>query len=166
MTEIATTGRLFGPAFHRVPDEIVMKRLRQDLHVHLGGDWWALVLFTDGRWVSRGAKDGARPPKVETMILLQRIAVALNTQAAQDGHWVVALVPSGEVHALWRDGDGDAHAVLEFDEKGPRLHGWTGDQFAGQAEASLNLYRAQHAKVEAAPGQMIRRTLGEAPTRH
>lgn len=166
METIETTGRLFGPKFHHVEDAVVIKRLAQDLMMHIGAAWWALVLFSDGRWVSRGARADARPPTTETMLLLQRIAVALNVEAAKGGHWVVALRPDGEVQAVWRDGDGDAHVVLEFDQKAARLHGWTGDQFAGQGQAAVNMYREQEARAEVAPGQMIRRALGETPTRH
>lgn len=167
MTEtIETSGRLFGPQFHHVPDEVVVKRLVPDLVMHIGPAWWALVLFSDGTWRSRGPREDDRPPKRETLILLQRIAVALNVEAAKGGHWVVALRPDGEVQALWRDADGDAHVVLEFDQKVQKLHGWTGDHFASQGQASVNLYWQQHAKAEVAPGQMIRRALGETPTRH
>lgn len=167
MSETKIEGRLHGPRFHRVPDGIVMRRLAAHLNEHMGSAWWGMVMFEDGRWVSRGASPSMEPPSAETMALLGRVAAVLNVQASEDGHWVVALLPADkEVWALWRDADGDPHVVLEFDDKAHRLHSWIDDQLAAQAQAALNAYRLQMAKVDVAQTQMIRRTLGEKPTRH
>jgi hypothetical protein len=166
MTEPTATGRLFGPQFHRVPDLTVTHRLAQHLTEQVGDRWFALVLFGDGRWVARGSEAWIKPQQA-TLDLMQRAAVALNVQAAEDGHWVVALLPDArEVVALWRDGDGDVHVVVEYDHRVAALHAWTDDQLAGQGAAALNIYRAQAAKVDASPAQMIRRALGETPTAH
>ncbi len=166
MTEPTSTGRIFGPRFHRVPDLTVTHRLAEHLTDQAGAEWFALVLFGDGRWVARGSQDWIKPLPA-TLDLMQRAAVAINAQAADDGHWVIAMLPRAqEMVALWRDADGDVHVVVEYDHKIAQLHGWTGDQLAGQAAAALNLYRLQAAKVDAAPGQMIRRALGESPTQH
>lgn len=164
MTEPTATGRLFGPTFHRVPDLTVTRSLALQLTEQVGDRWFALVLFGDGRWVARGSEEWIKPQDL-TLDLMRRAAVALNLEAAEDGHWVVALVPdAAELVALWRDHDGDAHVVVEYDHKIVRLHAWTNEQLAGQGAAALNLYRLQAAKVDVAPGQMIRRALGEKPT--
>lgn len=167
MTKTMIEGRLFGPRYHTVADSVVVRRLATDLDEHVGRRWFALVMFGDGRWIARPAAGSpGREVPAPTLHLLQRMAAVLNVQVAHDGHWVLAVTPAHEAVALWRDADGDIHVALEFDQKVQRLHSWTDDQIAGQAAAALNLYRAQAAKVDVAPGQMIRRALGEAPARH
>lgn len=166
MTEPTEAGRIYGPKFHAVPDLTVTHRLLQHLGEQVGDHWFALVLFGDGRWVARGSQDWIKPQPA-TLDLMQRAATALNVQAAEGGHWVVAILPQArELVAMWRDADGDVHVVVEYDHKIPQLHGWSNAELAGQAAAALNAYRLQAAKVDVAPGQMIRRALGETPTAH
>ncbi len=167
MSETTTSGRMFGAELHRVADRVVLRRLASDLTEQMGPGWFALVLFSDGRWAARGESAKQPMPLDATVNLMRRAAAALNAQTADGGHWVVALRPEArEIAALWRDGDGDAHVVVEYDQRIHALHAWTDDQLASPGAAALNLYRLQVAKVDVSPEQMFRRALGEKPTAH
>lgn len=171
VTEFASDGAArihfrVAPGLHRVPDGIVTAALEAQLMQHIGAAWIACVITDTGHGVIRPSAPGVGTLDKPMQALLTGIAIALNKHEARDGHWVVVLnVAEHEIAAMWRDGDGDCHAVIEFGEP-LMVRSWTDTDFGAHAAAALDAVKAQHAKVEASKKQQIRMALGEKPTRH
>lgn len=146
-----------GRRLHRVPDGVVIASLRDQLTREVGTTgWYAVVFFSDGRGVARGAHPGVPEPDITTLQLMAGIAIAINRHEARDGHWVVALNDrEGEIVALWRDGDGDAQLAWEIGAPASLID-WTEIHLAAQAAQAIDTWKEQHARVDVRPSQKRR----------
>lgn len=151
---------------HRVPDGVATAALEHQLLVHIGTQWIACVILASGHGVIRPSGPAVGTPDKEVQALLTGIAIALNSREARDGHWIVVLnLDEHEIAGLWRDGDGDAHVVIEFGEPAKVL-GWSEIDFAAQAATALDTMAERHRQVDVLARQKVRAALGEKPVRH
>lgn len=154
---------------HRVPDRIVKANLAHQLDRHVGGDWWAVVMFADRRGASFGRSADTLPPPRWAEEWMAKAAAALNHDLHEGGHWVLAWGKDACPVALWRDGDGDLHTAWEigFDEgRAPTAEtletldkAWLLDR----GHQALRDTVANLALLQLRPGQQRRAALGEHP---
>lgn len=94
---------------HRVPDDVVMARIDQDLDLHYGENWWASIAFSGGKVASLGAHNYGLIPNEMNKARIMELAIRLNRDLHHDGHWVLGFdFTEDMIFALWRDKDGDA----------------------------------------------------------
>lgn len=159
---LVSTGR----ALHRLPNETVFAKLRQDIDLACEGQAWiAAVGVANGDVYfvpSRRDLPWPRQGQIDKMLDVIRIAHA---DASYGGHWV--LVWSGEeLHGIWRDSDGDAHVINTFPETWMRMQEVPATDVA---ETLFNCLQKAFGHARAAgirPRETYRRALGERPTRH
>ena len=151
---------------HRVPDGVATASVAAQLFQHVGPDWLACLITSGGHGVIRPSRAGLGTPEPRLQALLTGIAIGLNQHEARDGHWVVGLdLKEHGVFAMWRDHDGDSHALIEFGEPA-EIADWTVLDFAAHAASALDTVKEQHRKVDATASQQVRLALGQKPTRH
>jgi hypothetical protein len=171
VTEFAPDGsarvHFRAPAgLHRVPDGVAVASVAAQLFQHVGRDWLACLITTDGKGVIRPSRPGLGTPDEHLQALLVGTAIALNKHEARDGHWVVGFdLEEHGVFGMWRDSDGDSHVLIEFGEPA-EIADWTDLDFGAQACAALDTMAEQHRKVDATASQQVRLALGQKPTRH
>ena len=154
-----------SPNLHRVPDKGATASVAAQLNPHLGPECVACLIQREGQGVIRGSGPGMIPDK-KLQATLAGVAMALNKHEARDGHWVVALgLREHTVCGMWRDADGDCHALVEFGEPA-EIADWTDVDFGAQACAALDATFEQQRRVDVQPSQQIRLALGQKPTRH
>ena len=151
-----------GRSLHRVPTEVVFAGLREDCAEFLGQGWYACVLLSDGSGVLRGNRERTKEPAQEVRDKMLAVAVMLNREQHNDGHWVIAWA-DGRLHMLWRDMDGDLQFVFEIDEPWVRVKDWPDTEFSARAEAGFRQWQEHMRAAERKPDELIRRALGEKP---
>ena len=155
-----------GVSQHKIPDDIVIRALGGQLTRHVGPGWYAVVMFADCKGVAAAETDDCRTPSDDVASFMATVAAALNHHLHEDGHWIVAWTPNGgqdgEIVLLWRDGDGDPHAVVEVAAAGTdRLAALDLNAVLPNAEVALRLAAAQRAKLALSSRQIFMPVLGE-----
>lgn len=146
---------------HKVPDEIVLAQLREDIDEACETtDWHAAIAFSDGRIVlaaSHFATGLARQDHLDKIAEIARIA---NRDCANGGHWVIAFADD-TIHGLWRDKDGDMQLTNSFAEPWRTLSARTGPRWVEVLDAcwtkAMQMLRDQGLK----PEHQIKRAQGE-----
>ncbi len=155
--------RIDGGGGHRVPREIVLARLAADLEIEIGRGWYACILHADGRGTMLG-EDGATPPPDEGIRnLLMHLAVRLNREIHHDGHWIVGWSADRNVHAFWRDGDGDIHVSMATDVPVIDLTKWTDTDFLNLCEEAWRTAMENLRNAEIGPENTYKAALGQMP---
>lgn len=156
------TGRLLdvGKVLHRVPSEIVHARLREDLDTYCEGPWYAVILYDDGRGSMRGVERNTSAPEEEVIDRMVEFATRLNVELHNGGHWIVAWGAS-RLSAIWRDGDGDMHVDICFDDPWPRIKEMSVADMCQQAHRAGEQYLEAMRMLDLKNAQMVKRALGE-----
>lgn len=150
-----------GMRVHGVPENIVMASLAGHLHRHVSPGWYAAILFSDGTGLALGETDDVPEPAEHVIQWMGRVAMTLNRELHQGGHWIVAWSDSLEPVLLWRDGDGDLHVAVEVAVKADKLDAYGLDrvvQFAAEAQAEG---RIRLGLLALSQGQIVKRALGQ-----
>lgn len=145
-----------GVRLHGVPDQIVMASLAGQLHRHVGADWYACVMFSDGDGICLGARDGVVPPPENVIAWLADKAIVLNKELHNNGHWIVAWSPAHEPVLIWRDGDGDIHVAVEVSAKAETIDTFDRVSILTQAAKALSEARERVGFLELGRGQTHR----------
>lgn len=143
---------------HRVPDDMVVMRLRDQIVNDLGLGWYAVVMFGDGRGTMRGCDVTVPEPEEAISTFLFYLAVRLNRECHHDGHWVVVWSKNRIIHLMFRDRDGDLQFSHSIDDAWTRVEAagiaaiveqaeiahatWSNLLFGGIAPREDQLYRA------------------------
>jgi len=153
-------GIACGFPLHRVPDGIVTAGLADQMARHVGRDWYAAVMFADGRGVAAGQAASTPAPPESLVEWMAKAATALNKDLHQDGHWVVAWAKAVGIVLLWRDGDGDIHLACEVAPgRGERIEDYDKARLLDIASDALAGAVAQIAKLALGRHQMVRPVL-------
>ncbi len=156
---IENTGR----QLHKLPNEIVMVRLREDIdYACESSDWFAAVALSDGKIVmvpsSRMVTALLRPGhQTEKIAEIARIA---NGECHHGGHWVVAW-SDGEIHALWRDADGDMQLTNTFPDTWERLSSMHPVDWVEALEACMAEAKARFKELSLKDKHKFMRAQGE-----
>lgn len=159
-----------GRRLHRLPPEIVLASLREDIADACESEaWLAAVAFSDGKILLMGAHPAIILPAPDQMEKMLEVAHLANQECDHDGHWVVAWA-GGQMHAFWRDRDGDMQVTQTFVDTWARLKDWPREVWVEILDGCYDKGMAQLRIPEIKPGQTYRRALGEKkperPTRH
>lgn len=148
-----------GLLLHRVPDDLVHRDLGPQMTRHVSRDWWAVVMYADGRGLAFGETDTSQPPGIHVLDWMAKAAVALNRDMHADGHWVVAFNQAEQYPmALWRDRDGHLHVAIELaaDVRDPRgLDAINKARLLEIADEALATHRARVGELELQPWQVL-----------
>lgn len=150
-----------GLRLHGVPDRIVTVDLSGQLVRHVGPNWYACVMFSDGRGVCLGADDAVAAPPEHVVNWMAQTAVALNRELHSNGHWIVAWSDAQEPVILWRDGDGDIHTAVEVAAKVETIEAFGIDRVTQFAAEALAESRNRVALLELTRSQIVKRAQGE-----
>lgn len=155
-----------GGRLHAVPNEVVFARLKEDIYYATEGQPWIAAIGLANGDVVLAPSDQRLPwPRQDQIDKILDVIRIAHADAGFGGHWVLAWA-GGELHAVWRDADGDAHVTNTFPEAWDRM---ATVHAADMAETLHNVWHAarQHQRnAGIRPEHMIRRALGEKPTRH
>jgi hypothetical protein len=171
VTEFASDGTArihfrCAPNLHRVPDGVLMAALPDQLFAKVGAEWIACLITNGGHGVIRPSGPGVPQPDKQLQSLLVGMAIALNRHEARGGHWVTGLkTDDHDAFGIWRDGDGDIHAVVFFGEPAT-IAAWSDTDFGAHACEALNTVAEARKALELKPQHQIRLALGQKPTRH
>lgn len=149
---------------HQVSDQCAMASLREDLHGICGRDWYAFVMLSSGHLLERGNADwGLRPDETKRDIM-RRLAIRLNSEIANGGHWVVAWnMGENELSAIYRDRDGDMQFSIDFDEAWDKpAEGYIARFVQRCQEAFDQWFLIVFKEVDVRPEETIKRALGES----
>lgn len=130
-----------GMALHAVPDEIVFASLAQHLVIEAGPFWYAVVGLGNGAMSRRGAQDWGYIPAQDLLERMIVLAIRLNKEVHQGGHWVVVANPENRIKALWRDRDGDLQFSVMRDEPWARERRTSPDDFIEQCSEAWGAWR-------------------------
>lgn len=156
-----------GQRLHTLPNEIAIAGLREQLDEHVGPGWWAMVFYADGRGMGRGQHPMVAGPAQPLWERMRGFGIVLNRELHLNGHWIVALNGAREVTCLWRDGDGDLHAVWEvIPDPGTKLEDWKDADILALAAQVLAETAKKIGLLELNADQQVKRAQGERPTTH
>lgn len=142
---------------------MVTAGLLDQLREEYGESWYACVMFAEGHCSMRGATDTTPEPAWQTRDAMFRCSVKLNRDLHHGGCWTVVW-HLDRMSFMWRDEDGDAAFIQQFDEPWIRIKGWSTEEFCQRADAAWEAWRELLTKVfERKPEETIRRALGEKP---
>lgn len=164
-----TQQRVFNlrQVIHKVPDKIVGGRVRQALTAACGPEWYACVMFSDGRGALSPSNKWVPEPDEDHRQFLIALTAGLNRRASYMGSWAAAWVGNTKFVAMWRDADGDMHATFE-DERpwedmiGPKF-GLVA--YADLGNLAIKTWAEQVQKLDVADWQQHRAALGESAPR-
>lgn len=153
-------------ALHKVPDNLVLVDLANQLTEEFGSDWYVVIAFSNGAFTRRGETDFGPLPDAEIRERMIDVALLLNKDVAHGGHWVVAWANSPKcLCALWRDADGDMQIPIYLDEPWPRVRKMTAAQFAQSCEEAHVIWlEHMYAVLELKPEETIKLAQGELPS--
>lgn len=153
---------------HAVPAEIVLAGLRRDLDQIAGPGWYAVLLMAEGWGIERGAGDWCNLPDELRRDLMRRLAIRLNHEMPNSGHWVVAWnTGEDELVVLYRDADGDLQFTVDFQDRWSALREMPFEHVMQRCqEAFDHWFLIVFKGVEVKPEQTVKQAQGQAPTRH
>jgi len=149
-----------GRKLHNVRTEVVFASLLADCVTFLAPGWYACVMLEDGQGWMRGRLDTTRQPAQDVRDKLFAVAVMLNREHHQGGHWVTAWA-GGRMHMLWRDKDGDLQFTFEIDEPWVRVRAWPDTEFSDRATKGYDQWVEHMKAMVFRSNEQFRRALGE-----
>ena len=152
-----------GKAAHWVPDEISGLRLKEDITEMCGPHWWAVILRAGGEGAIMPSHVFCKPLSQDRMEWLLDVAVELNTELHQGGHWVLAWSPKAFT-ALWRDHEGGLQFEVTNTEPWARVRQWGQDWFIGLCAEAWAEWKLTMKELDPREDQMIRLKPGAAPS--
>lgn len=132
-----------GVRVHGVPDNLVTAGLARELAQHVGADWYAVVLFSDGGGAAMPAYDSVPSLSDDVLRWMAETAAHLNRHLHSGGHWIVAWSNAGEPVLLWRDGDVVMRVAVELAVKADGLAGYGVERVVEFAASALAEMRTQ-----------------------
>jgi hypothetical protein len=144
-----------GLRLHGVPDRIVSTDLAGQLERHVSPEWWAVVMFSDGKGVCIGVHDRIPSPPEAAVQWMVQAAIALNREIQAGGHWVVAWSDAQEPVLVWRDGDGDIHVAVEVSVKAEQIEAYEVSRAVAMASQALAESRERVRWLENGPQQIV-----------
>lgn len=141
-------------SLHRVPDSEVLESLLPDMVQAWAdeGEWYAIVMFSDGRGNCGGISPTSRMPPADAFERMLDLAVRLNKEAHHNGHWIIGWV-NGFIAGMWRarqrhtDEDHQTRMLIVTDlaETWQRAQEWSLEEMADRLEggytAGLERYK-------------------------
>lgn len=155
----------FGRFSHLPADHVVGADLAPQLDQYVGGGWYVMIVTQGGQLMRWGKFDFGVMPDDPRLAAMKRTCLDLNGQAAYDGHWAVAFNRGeDEMVALWRDGDGDVHAIVDFTGRWWDPSVWPPAEVLRKAAEAVEYWRSETSNVlESRPSELYRKALGEKP---
>lgn len=159
-----------GRRLHRLPPEIVLAGIREDVtDACETASWLAAIAFADGKIILLGNHPGIILPMPEQIEKMLEVAHIANRECHHDGHWVVAWA-EGHMHAFWRDRDGDMQLTQTFVETWARLKDWPREVWVDILDGCYDKGMEQLRIPETKGKHTYKRALGERrperPRRH
>jgi hypothetical protein len=151
---------------HTVNDFVVTADLRGQLDRHVSPGWYAVVFFSNGRGIARGATADTPTPAPYILNWMMKVAEALNRQANHGGHWVVAWADRQEAVLLWRDADGDVHVAIDVDAKPSQVESYTPAHLIALGEQGIAEYHTRNSWVDPSQKEIINLAQRAATQRH
>jgi hypothetical protein len=160
---LGTTARMATVAYglHSVPADVVTASLRRHVREEVGPDWYAVVVFDDGKATLRGENEDTPQPPEDILGLMLSCAIRLNKDLHMGGHWIVAFSAERNLHWFWRDEDGDLHASVRTDVPLPELRLYSVDDVVSQAHEALAMAQEHLRRVGIREEHTIKAALGQ-----
>ena len=136
---VGSTGRQIsvGKRLHLVADEIVTKRLKEDIdYTAEGAEWYAVLFWGNGLGMMRGRERMTPAPSEDVLKRMVDLAVLLNREMHYGGHWVVFWADD-RMFALYRDAGGNGLVSQKFDDPWARVQTWPLLDLAQRCEAAM-----------------------------
>ena len=155
-----------GRRMHGVPDEWLMRTLRDELITYCGLDWVACVIKADGDGAFIPFAPFCTPVTNERKHWLRWLVIGLNDRAGHHGVWVAVWCLNDCWQALWFDRDGDLKCTMGNQQPWARTRN---EPIAGHIEngdeAIRTVFEVEQHALGVKPGQQIKAAQGQrAPT--